>query len=52
MYMDFSKSLQGSKSAMTMPPVSTESTLLLELPRWKIIYRNLSAKNSIKKKYI
>ena len=29
--MHFSKSLQGSKSAITMHPVSTESTLLLFL---------------------
>ena len=29
--MDFSKSLQGSKSAITMRPVSIESNLLLFL---------------------
>ena len=40
MYMYFSKSLQGSKSAITMRPVSIESILLLLLQaRNQIFFR-------------
>ena len=43
MYMHFSESLQGSKSAITMRPVATESTLFLFLNRASLDILSISS---------